>query len=40
LSAAIRQTHAAGEKLFVEYAGDGVPVVVDRLTPALYPSLH
>jgi len=24
--------HAAGEKLFIEYAGDGVPIVVDRLT--------
>ena len=28
----MRQTHAAGEKLFVDYAGDTVPVVVDRLT--------
>ena len=28
----VRQTHAAGEGLFVDYAGDGVPVVVDRLT--------
>ena len=28
----MRQTHVAGEKLFVDYAGDGVPVVVDRLT--------
>ena len=27
-----RQTHAAGERLFVDYAGDGVPVVIDRLT--------
>ena len=26
-----RQTHAAGERLFVDYAGDGVPVVIDRL---------
>jgi transposase len=26
----MRQTHVAGEKLFVDYAGDGVPVVVDR----------
>jgi len=25
------QNHAAGEKLFVDYAGDGVPVVIDRL---------
>jgi transposase len=28
----MRQTHGAGEKLFVDYAGDGVPVVIDRLT--------
>jgi transposase len=28
----MRQTHAAGEKLFVDYAGAGVPVVIDRLT--------
>ncbi len=28
----MRQSHAAGDKLFVDYAGDGVPVVVDRLT--------
>ena len=27
----MRQSHAAGDKLFVDYAGDGVPVV-DRLT--------
>src|SRR5271166_716172 len=32
LAATMRQTHAAGERLFVDYAGDGVPVVVDRLT--------
>ena len=32
LSATMRQTHAAGERLFVDYAGDGVPVVIDRLT--------
>ena len=32
LSVTIRQTHAAGERLFVDYAGDGVPVVIDRLT--------
>jgi transposase len=28
----LRQTHVAGERLFVDYAGDGVPVVIDRLT--------
>src|ERR1700722_12628897 len=32
LSVTMRQTHAAGEWLFVDYAGDGVPVVIDRLT--------
>src|SRR6202050_5442540 len=32
LSPTMRQTHAAGERLFVDYAGDGVPVVVDRRT--------
>jgi len=32
LPVTMRQNHAAGEKLFVDYAGDGVPVVVDRLT--------
>ena len=32
LSVIMRQTHAAGERLFVDYAGDGVPVVIDRLT--------
>jgi len=32
LSPTMRQTHAAGERLFVDYAGDGVPVIVDRLT--------
>jgi transposase len=32
LPVTMRQMHAAGERLFVDYAGDGVPVVVDRLT--------
>ena len=32
LSPTMRQTHAAGERLFVDYAGNGVPVVIDRLT--------
>lgn len=32
LSVTMRQTHAAGERLFVDYAGDGIPVVIDRLT--------
>jgi transposase len=32
LSVTMRQTHVAGERLFVDYAGDGVPVVIDRHT--------
>ena len=28
----MRQTHVGGDKLFVDYAGDTVPVNVDRLT--------
>jgi transposase len=28
----MRQIHAGGDKLFVDYAGDTVPVIVDRLT--------
>jgi len=32
LSVTMRQTYAAGERLFVDYAGDGVPVIIDRLT--------
>ena len=32
LSVTMRQTHVAGEKLFVDYAGDTVPVIIDRLT--------
>jgi len=32
LPVTMRQSHVAGEKLFVDYAGDGVAVVVDRLT--------
>jgi transposase len=31
LSVTMRQSHAGGEKLFVDYAGDGVPIT-DRLT--------
>jgi transposase len=31
----MRQTHAAGERLFVDYAGDGVPVVIVRHTGEL-----
>ena len=32
LPVTMRQSHAGGEKLFVDYAGDTVPVVIDRLT--------
>src|SRR5215207_3605994 len=32
LSVTMRQAHAGGEKLFVDYAGDAAPVVIDRLT--------
>jgi transposase len=28
----MRQAHIGGDKLFVDYAGDTVPVIVDRLT--------
>ena len=34
----MRQTHAAGEKLFVDYAGDTVPVIVNRLTGEKQPA--
>jgi transposase len=32
LSVTMRQSHVGGDKLFVDYAGDTVPVIVDRLT--------
>jgi transposase len=32
LSVTMRQSHAAGDKLFVDYAGDGIAIVIDRLT--------
>src|ERR1700744_4965796 len=32
LSVTMRQSHAGGDKLFVDYAGDSAPVVIDRLT--------
>jgi transposase len=32
LSVTMRQAHAGGDKLFVDYTGDTVPVIVDRLT--------
>src|ERR1041384_8341560 len=30
ISVTMRQTHAGGDKLFVDYAGDTVPVIIDR----------
>jgi len=35
LSVTMRQTHLGGDKLFVDYAGDTVPVLIDRLTGEL-----
>ena len=32
LSVTMRQTHVGGDKLFIDYAGDTVPVIIDRLT--------
>jgi transposase len=32
LSVTMGQTHLGGDKLFFDYAGDTVPVIVDRLT--------
>ncbi len=34
----MRQTHRGGEKLFVDYAGDTVPVIVDRLRGLTRPA--
>lgn len=34
----MRQSHTAGDKLFVDYAGDTVPIVIDRLTGELRPA--
>src|SRR5262249_29033510 len=35
LSVTMRQTHVGGDKLFVDYAGDTVPVIIDRVTGEL-----
>ena len=32
LPVTMRQTHLGGDRMFVDYAGDTIPVVVDRLT--------
>src|SRR5512147_950372 len=34
----MRQTHAGGDKLFVDYAGATVPVIIDRLTGETRPA--
>jgi transposase len=36
----MRRSHAAGEKRFIDYAGDGVPIVVDRLTGEIRNAAH
>lgn len=38
LSVTMRQTHAGGDKLFVDYAGDTASVVIDRLTSEIRPA--
>ena len=38
LSVTMRQAHIGGDKLFVDYAGDTVPVIVDRLTGQVHPA--
>src|SRR5204862_5089771 len=38
LSVTMRQAHIGGDKLFVDYAGDTVPVIVDRLTGKRRPA--
>jgi transposase len=38
LPVTMRQTHLGGEKLFVDYAGDTVPVIVDRLSGETRPA--
>jgi transposase len=38
ISVTTRQTHAGGDKLFVDYAGDTVPVIIDRLTGKTRPA--
>ena len=34
----MRQTHAGGDKLFVDYAADAVSVIIDRLTGKTRPA--
>jgi transposase len=35
LSVTMRQVHAGGDKLFIDHAGDTVPVIIGRLTGQL-----
>src|SRR6201987_761977 len=38
LSVTMLQAHAGGDKLFIDYAGDTVPVIIDRLTGKTKPA--
>jgi transposase len=38
VSVTMRQAHAGGDKLFVDYAGDTVPVIIDRLSGTTRPA--
>jgi len=38
ISVTMRQTHAGGDKLFVDYAADAVSVIIDRLTGKTRPA--
>ena len=38
ISVTMRQTHAGGDKLFVDYAGDTLPVIIDRLSGTTRPA--
>ena len=38
LSVTMRQSHSGGDKLFVDYAGDTVPVIIDRLNGKTRPA--
>ena len=38
VSVTMRQAHAGGDRLFVDYAGDTVPVIIDRLSGKTRPA--
>jgi transposase len=38
LSVTMRQSHSGGDKLFIDYAGDTVPVIIDRLNDKTRPA--